>query len=305
MTEAITRVETTGIELCYETFGSSGDPPVLLVMGLGTQMIAWSEPFCEELAARGLYVIRFDNRDVGRSTHLRSAGSPDPVRLLLGRSRAPYSLDEMAADAVGLLDVLGLGSAHVVGASMGGFIAQLMAINAPERVRSLVLIMTSTGSRTVGRPSARVLRGMLRRRNPQADRDTAVETILEVYRTIGSPAYPFDEERIRDLAGRGYDRCYDPSGYLRQVAAILTQRDRTKALASVAVPTTVVHGLADPLVAVSGGRAIARAVPQARFVGIAGMGHDLPRQLWSRIGDEIDSTVAAGESARSRSEALG
>jgi pimeloyl-ACP methyl ester carboxylesterase len=287
-------VAANGVEIAYETFGAANDPPMLLVMGLGSQMLAWPDELCADLAARGYFVIRFDNRDVGLSTHLPELGSPTPATAFLNRRRPPYRVEDMAEDAAGLLDGLGLASAHVVGVSMGGFIAQELVLRTSGRVRSLALIMTSTGSRRVGRPAPRVVAHMTRRR-PALDRATAVEAVVETFRLIGSPGFPPDEARLRDVAGRAYDRCYDPDGYLRQLAAVLAQRDRTEALGSVGVPTVVIHGLADPLVAVSGGRALARSIPAARFVSIPGMGHDLPRALWLRFADEIGEVASRGD----------
>jgi pimeloyl-ACP methyl ester carboxylesterase len=286
--------QANGIEIAYGTFGAPTGTPVLLIMGLGAQMIAWPDAFCEELAARGDYVIRYDNRDVGESTHLSDLPAPHPVDSLLRRGKPPYRLEDMADDAAGLLGALGVGSAHVVGASMGGFIAQELVIRHPARVRSLTLIMTSTGSRRVGHPKLRVLARMGRRR-AVTDRAAAVESSVETFRMIGSPGFPYDEAYMRDLAGRGYARSYDFDGYRRQVAAIAAQADRSSSLAHVRAPTVVLHGLADPLVSENGGRAIARAIPGARFVGYSGMGHDLPRALWPSFADEISSVVAAGE----------
>jgi len=286
--------QANGIEIAYGTFGAPTGTPVLLIMGLGAQMIAWPDAFCEELAARGDYVIRYDNRDVGESTHLSDLPAPHPVDSLLRRGKPPYRLEDMADDAAGLLGALGVGSAHVVGASMVGFIAQELVIRHPARVRSLTLIMTSTGSRRVGHPKLRVLARMGRRR-AVTDRAAAVESSVETFRMIGSPGFPYDEAYMRDLAGRGYDRSYDFDGYRRQVAAIAAQADRSSSLAHVRAPTVVLHGLADPLVSENGGRAIARAIPGARFVGYSGMGHDLPRALWPSFADEISSVVAAGE----------
>lgn len=297
MTEALAHVETTGLDICYETFGSPSDPAMLLVMGLGIQMIAWPDEVCRDLAGRGYQVVRFDNRDSGRSTHLEQAGSPDPYRVLLRREKPPYCLDDMAADTVGLLDALEIESAHLVGASMGGFIAQLVAIQHPTRVRSLSLLMTSTGSIRVGRPRPRVLARFGRRRLPASGRDALIEYALEVMSTIGSVGFPRDDDYLRDVMGRAYDRGHDPPAYLRQVAAVLTQANRTRALRSATVPTVVIHGLADPLIAASGGKALARALPNARFVGVPGMGHDLPRALWPTFAEEIARTAEEGERA--------
>jgi pimeloyl-ACP methyl ester carboxylesterase len=295
MSAAPATVAANGIEIAFETFGEATDPPILLVMGLGSQMLAWPDDLCADLASRGHYVVRFDNRDVGLSTHFRQLPAPSPAGALLNRRRSPYRIEDMADDASGLLGALGLPSAHVVGASMGGFIAQELALRHPEQVRSLTLIMTSTGSRLVGHPAPRVMARMVRRR-PVLDREAAIEVVVETFRVIGSPGYPMDEERLRDVAGQGYDRAYDPAGVLRQMTAVMAQRDRTKLLRGVRVPTVVIHGLADPLVSPSGGRAIAAAVPGARFVAIPGMGHDLPRALWSRIADEIVGVATRGES---------
>ncbi len=284
-----------GVQIAYETFGEPHHPPVLLVMGLGTQMIAWPDALCQGLADRGMFVVRFDNRDVGLSTHLHDVQAPSPSDVVLRRAVPPYTIDDMADDAVGLLDALGLPAAHIVGASMGGFIAQTVAVNHPQRVRSLTLIMTSTGSRRVGHPRPAMVRRLLTRRRI-SDRTSAQQMSLETFRAIGSPGYVFDEQYLSDLAGRSYDRAHDPGGYLRQLAAILAQPDRTAALGRVGVPALVMHGLHDPLVGVSGGLAAARLLPQAKFVGYSGMGHDLPRELWPDMEDEIAGVVRRGES---------
>lgn len=292
---------STGVELCYETFGAAAGEPMLLVMGLGTQMIAWPDAFCRDLAARGYFVVRFDNRDVGRSTHL-SGRTPDPLKVAVGRERPAYLLDDLAEDAVGLLEALGIERAHVVGASMGGYVAQIVAISHPERVRSLALVMTSTGGRLAGRPRLRLLAMLGGRRRRVAGREAAIGLVLRVARAIGSPGYPFDEPHLRELAELAYDRGYDPGGFYRQLGAILAQRDRSSRLHAIRVPTVVIHGLADPLVNPSGGRALARAIPGARFVGLPGMGHDLPRPLWTRIADEIARTAAEeGRQGQARS----
>jgi pimeloyl-ACP methyl ester carboxylesterase len=298
VSERTVTVPTTGLDLCYETFGSPSDPPMLLVMGLGAQMIAWPDELCADLARRGLYVVRFDNRDAGRSTHLHGMGAPDPRRIVLGVERAPYSIADMACDAVGLLDALDFDSAHVVGASMGGFIAQALAISAPERVRSLGLLMTSTGSRRVGLPRPRVIARLGRRRELEATREEAIHNVLGIFAVVGSPAYSSDLGHLAEHLGQAYDRGYDPAGHMRQVAAVLTQGNRTEALASIRVPTVVLHGLSDPLITVGGGRAVARAIPGARFVGFKGMGHSLPRALWPAIADELARCAMRGEVAR-------
>ncbi len=279
------------LQLCYETFGNVEAPPVLLVMGLASQMIMWDDDFCELLAAQGFWVIRFDNRDVGRSTVLRTARVPKRWQLLTRDPRgAAYSLDEMAADAIGLLDHLEIGAAHVVGISMGGMIAQLIVVSHPDRVLSMVSMLSTTGNRRVGRPRPRMWLRMLRRVPP--DREGYIEDHLETYRAIGSKEFDFEEERKRARAGRCYDRGIHPAGTLRQVAAVLTAPDRTRLLGQVGVSTTVIHGDADPLVDISGGRATAEAIPDARLVILGGMGHDLPRELWPQIIDAIVQNVA-------------
>ncbi len=285
------RVQANGIELVYDSFGRPEDPPLLLVMGLGTQRLAWAEPFCEQLAAQGFRVIRFDNRDIGESTHLHELPSPNPVAIAVRRRRPAYGLDAMADDTIALIEALALDRVHLVGASMGGFIAQLVAIRAPERIRSLTLFMTSTGSRRVGRPSAKLVSTVLRRK-PATDRASAIEASVDMFRLIRSPAYPFNEDQIRELAGVSYDRGYDPAGGQRQLAAIVAQADRTRELRRLQMPTVVIHGFSDPLVAPSGGLAIARAVPGSRFVGFHGMGHDMPAALWPDFISEIVGVAA-------------
>ena len=232
------------LEIAYEAFGDPADPAVLLIMGLGTQMLAWPDELCRDLVGQGRYVVRFDNRDCGLSTHLDALPAPQPGRVLLRRERAPYQIEDMARDTLGLMDALGLEDVELVGASMGGFIAQTVAILAPERLRSLTLMMTSTGSRRVGRPAPRMARELVRRR-AQRTREEAVAAAVDVFRLIGSPGYELDEEYLQRKAGMSYDRAYDPAGYLRQLAACLVQPDRTTSLRRLTVPTLVVHGLHD------------------------------------------------------------
>lgn len=280
-----------GLELAYETFGDPADDAILLVMGLGTQMLAWHESFCTTLADAGHFVIRFDNRDVGLSTKI-DAPVPSIPDLLLQRKVA-YTLDDMAADAFGLLDHLGIDRVHLAGTSMGGFISQTMALRSPERIRTLSLSMTSTGSRKVGRPSAAVIK-MMATAKPAPDRAAAIEEAVEVNTFLGSPAHQ-DSDLIRELSAIAWDRSHDPDGRLRQLGAILAQPNRTQQLRRLRIPTVVVHGLSDPLVAVSGGLALAKAIPGATFVGHHGMGHDLPLTMWRELADDMLALIARSE----------
>ena len=279
------------LKLCYETFGAADAPPLLLVMGLGTQMLLWDDRFCEQLAASGFRVIRFDNRDVGRSTILHASRVPKRWQLAVrDRRGAAYSLEEMAQDAVGLLDALEIGAAHVVGASMGGMIAQVIAIHHPDRVLSLVSIMSTTGNRRVGRPQPRLALRMLRK--AARDRDAYIADHIDTYRLIGSAQFDFEEDRKRERASRLFERGVHPAGSARQLAAIVTAPDRTRLLNKVNAPTTVIHGDADPLVDISGGRATAEAIPGAELLVLPGMGHDLPRELWPQIIEAIAQNAA-------------
>jgi pimeloyl-ACP methyl ester carboxylesterase len=285
------------VELCYEQFGRDEDPLALLVMGLGTQMLAWREDFCEDLAARGLRVVRFDNRDNGRSTILRHI-PPPTARQLITRELTPgYTLEDMAGDAVGLLDHLGAGPAHVVGASMGGMIAQTVAIRHPDRVASLTSIMSTTGARNVGQPALR-LYPILLRRAPR-ERDAYIEFVAQMARAIGSPGFPHDDEEVRAVAARAHDRGIHPAGTGRQLAAIIAASDRTPALRRLDLPALVIHGLADRLVRPTGGRATAAAIPGARLEEIRGMGHDLPRGVWPQVVDGIAGLAERAAGAHS------
>lgn len=251
-----------GIALEYEVIGAAGAPPILLIAGYGVQLIGWPDELCHMLVKRGLRVIRFDNRDIGLSQ----------------KTKSEYTLDEMAADAAGLLDALGGSAAHVVGASMGGEIAQLLAIHHPTKVRSLCSMMSSTGDRSVGYPQPEIV-PFFRRPFPAA-RAPYIEARIDLARRSSSPAFVFDERRARALNEREWDRCHFPIGMQRHRRAVLASSDRTEALRSVSAPTLVVHGEQDVLVHRSGGQATARAVPGARELLVSGMGHDLPEALW-------------------------
>ena len=289
------RFATVGeIELCYETFGDASRPAMLLVMGLGTQMIAWHEDFCAQLAARGFFVIRFDNRDTGRSSRLRDRKPPTLKQLALrDRRNAAYTLADMAGDAVGLLDHLGIERAHVVGASMGGMIAQTIAIRHRDRVLSLVSIMSNTGARWSGQPAVQ-LYPVLLSKAPRG-REAYIERTVKVFKAIGSPGFPTDEDELRRMAARAYDRGVSASATGRQLGAIVAERDRAPELRRLDIPAAVIHGTGDRLVRPSGGKATAEAIPGAELVMVEGMGHDLPRAAWPQILDAIERTAARAE----------
>src|SRR3954469_6301908 len=269
-----------GVTLCYETFGDPANPTALLVMGLGVQMIGWREDFCEELAGRGFHVVRFDNRDAGRSTHFPVR--PPTVGQLVRRNFGPdqYTLSDMAEDTAGLLRELDLGPAHVIGASMGGMIGQMLAADHPDLVTSLTSIMSTTGSRLRGQPALALYRFLLKR--APSERDAYIDHTAMIFEAIGSPGM-FDEQEIRDLAARSFARDDDRNATGRQLAAVLASGNRTRALRRISAPTLVVHGTKDRLGAPSGGRATAKAIPGARLMMVDGMGHDMPRQLWPRL----------------------
>ncbi|HYC80699.1 MAG TPA: alpha/beta hydrolase [Solirubrobacterales bacterium] len=283
-----------GLQLCYQEMGEPDGEPLLLVMGMATQLLGWDERLCSLLAERGFRVVRFDNRDIGRSTKLASAGAPSLIDTVTGRrASAAYLLRDMAADGFGLMDHLGWDSANIVGASMGGMIVQTMAIERPERVRSLVSIMSTTGNRLTGLPTLKAL-GILVAKRP-SDRDAFIERGVRTFRLIGSPGYPFDEQRVRQLAASAYDRGVSAAGVARQLHAITASGDRTRGLESLSLPATVIHGNRDPMVRPSGGRATAAAIPNSRLKIIDGMGHDLPRELHPTFAEEIAATAARAE----------
>lgn len=273
-------IRANGIELCYESFGRPGDPAVVLIMGLGMQLIAWPDAFCEALAAQGFRVIRFDNRDVGHSSKIRWARSPNMVMSMIAAwfglpVAAPYRLKDMAEDTAGLLDALGIGAAHIVGASMGGMIAQTLAARHPKRVLSLTSIMSSTGNRrvTLGKPAA--LRALLRRPNNPDDPESLVEHLIYLFGVIGSPGFKTDQEELRQRIRLGISRSHHPAGQYQQLLAILASGDRRREVRTIAAPTLVIHGADDPLVPVAAGRDTARCIRGAQLLVVKGMGHDL------------------------------
>ena len=284
-------VNANDIQIEYETFGDRSSPPLLLIIGFGGQMIDWDEVLCEQLAGKGLYVIRFDNRDVGLSTKLEKAGVPN-VTVALGAMmkgdaiEAPYTLYDMADDAVGLLDALHIEKAHICGMSMGGMIAQSVAIRHPSRVLSLISIYSTTGNPELPPPKPEAMEVLLT--PAPKERDAYIEYNVKVFRTIAGPGFPFDEEWVRKYAARRYDRAFYPQGLARQLVAIFAQVNRKPALASLTIPTLVIHGADDPLVPVECGKDTAEAVPGAELMVIEGMGHDLPHGgAWLRIIDAI------------------
>ena len=293
--EQASNVGPAGIDIVYQRLGSRDAPAVFLIMGGGAQSIAWPDAFCHELVDRGLQVVRFDNRDVGLSTHIADAPPPDVPGALAGDlSSASYTLSDMAADTVGLMDALGFARAHVVGASLGGAIAQTIALEHPDRIRSLTSMMSTTGNLSVGQPSPDVLRDVFG--GPRAiTRDEVIQQMLRAFRVIGSPGYPADEEEVAARVGRAYDRSYDPIGMARQALAWVASGDRTERLRHLDVPTLVIHGLADRMCDVSGGRATADAIPGAELVLIEGMGHNLPPGLLPHLAERIATFVWRAE----------
>jgi pimeloyl-ACP methyl ester carboxylesterase len=290
----MSKVHANGIDIEYDEHGSAADPAILLIMGLSAQMTVWEEEFVDELVKRGFRVIRFDNRDIGLSTWFDEAGVPDPTEVAVTGQMpgALYTIRDMADDAAGLLDALGVAQAHIVGASMGGMIAQTFAIAHPDKTLSLTSIMSTTGNQSVGQPHEGVAEKLFMSPAPQ-DADEAADAGVRAAQLIGSPGFKLDEDRIRSNAVRDYKRAFHPAGVLRQAMAVLTQPDRTEALGNLAVKTLVIHGESDPLVDISGGRATAEAIRGAELWTIPGMGHDLPPELYSDVADRI-AALAGG-----------
>ena len=288
----MTAVQSNGLTIEVESLGADDAPALLLIMGLGMQLLGWPDEFCEQLAARGFRVLRFDNRDVGLSSRI---AWDRPVRLPLALAafwlglpvRAPYKLDDMAADAVGVLDALRIEQAHVVGASLGGMIAQVMAARHPQRVRTLTSIMSTTGYRRVSQSKPAAARALLSRPADPTDLQSVVDHLTRVFSVIGSPGYPADPVHLRQRIERSVRRAYDPKGTARQLLAILASGNRRALLGDIVAPTLVIHGADDPLVPLTAGRDTAEHIAGARLMVVDGMGHDLPAALYPRLVEAI------------------
>ena len=292
----VPRAKANGIELEYDTFGDRAAKPLLLVAGLSQQLIGWDDDFCSQLADRGFHVIRFDNRDCGLSTWMEEAGPADIAAAFSGNAKPAYQLDDLADDAVGLLDALGIGAAHVVGASMGGFIAQLVALNHPDRVLSLTSIMSGPGGHDEVAPKPEGAAVLMAR--PPATREERIEQAMSLHHALLGSRDPFDEAFERARATRAVDRAYYPAGIGRQLVAILAAKSRLERLKALRVPTLVIHGIDDVLVPIENGRLVAAAVPGARLVEFEGMGHDLPRRVWPQGLDAIEEIARQATPAK-------
>jgi pimeloyl-ACP methyl ester carboxylesterase len=285
--------EANGIEINYDSFGAPSNPPMLLIAGLGMQMISWDERFCQMLAAQGYWVIRYDNRDVGLSTHFDQAGVPDVAKFFGGEPvEVPYKLIDLAKDTVGLLDALGVKKAHVVGISLGGMIAQTIAIHFPERVQTLTSIMSTTGDPKLPPPKTEA--AMILFTPAPVEREKYLDYQVNVWRTLSGPKFPLDEARVRQRAGRAFDRRFNPTGLARQFAAVLASGSRKEALEAIHVPTLVIHGDADPLIPVEGGIDTAESIPAAKLEIVEGLGHELPPALWPWLVERISEHAQPG-----------
>ena len=282
------KISANGVAIEVEDHGSPQGEPLLLIMGLGMQLVAWHEDFVESLVQRGFRVIRFDNRDIGLSENFDRFGAPnlglDMLRFGLGmRVSSPYTLADMAADSVGILDALGIPKAHICGASMGGMIAQQIGVRYPDRVKSMTLMMTSTGARKLPGPSLKVRGAMVARPKNPKDVESVIAHYVSLYRLIGSPGYPPAEGYVRSRLQLSVRRSYRPAGTARQMVAIAADGDRSPLVAQIRLPTQIIHGAADPLVPLAAGRDLAAKIPGAEIDVIPGMGHDLPVALWPRF----------------------
>jgi len=294
-------VKVNGIQIEYDTFGEVGSRPLLMIKGIGQQMITWSDDFCSLLAQAGHYVIRFDHRDVGLSSKLENEKTPELAEIVGAVARGekinpPYTLDDMAADAIGLLDALNIAKAHVCGMSMGGAIAQILAISYPSRLLSLTLMMTSTGNPDVPPAKPEAMAALLA--PPPDQRQAYIEHHVKTFRVIGSTKFTFNEEYHRQLAGRLFDRSFYPVGMTRHFLALLSQENRNPALAKVKLPTLIIHGADDPLVPVEAGKDAAKVIPGSEILIIEGMGHDLPREVWPAVGEAMTKNTAKGQPAK-------
>jgi pimeloyl-ACP methyl ester carboxylesterase len=285
------QVDSNGIQIEYETFGKPDSPALLLIIGLADQLISWDEKLCHQLAEKGHYVIRFDNRDAGLSSKIEEAGEPDIMKIIEALMKGetidpPYTIEDMAADTVGLMDALGIEKAHICGMSMGGMIAQTIALNYPKRVLSLISIYSRTGDPEEPQPKPEAMQ-LLLTPSPE-ERDAYIKFGVKLFTTISGPGFPYDEEWLRRHMAQAYDRSFCPQGAARQLVAIFTQKNRKPALKSLATPTLVIHGSDDPLVRVECGKNTAAAIPGAKLMIIDGMGHDLPHDgAWPQIIDAI------------------
>ncbi len=285
------KVDANGIQIEYETFGEPDSPALLLIIGLAGQLIAWDEELCRQLAQQGHYVIRFDNRDAGLSSKIEEAGVPDIIQTIESQMNGeninpPYTIEDMADDAVGLLNALGIEKAHICGMSMGGMIAQTIAINYPKRVLSLISIYSRTGDPEEPQSKPEAMEFLLT--PPPEEREAHIEFRIKFFSAISGPGFAYDEEWLREFVAQSYDRAYNPQGAARQLAAILAQKNRRPELKSLSTPALVIHGADDPLVLVEGGKNTAADIPGAKLMIIDGMGHDLPHGgAWPQIIDAI------------------
>jgi pimeloyl-ACP methyl ester carboxylesterase len=294
-----TMVHANGIDIAYDTFGKRTDPPMVLIMGLSSQMIIWDDEFCERLAGRGYRVVRFDNRDVGRSSTLDILGRPDFKSFFTGSPLAAlYTLDDMARDTLGLMDALGIGSAHIAGVSMGGMISQLLAIDHPSRVRTLTVIMSTTGNPLLPPPRPDAVK-ILYRPFP-TERKAYIDYFMEMWKVLGGDVLPFEQERVEKLARLTFERGVNPTGSARQIAAIMASGSRKERLSSVTAPTLVIHGSEDPLLRVECGIDVAESIPGAALKIIPGMGHALSATVWDEIVDAMDMLARGYESGERR-----
>lgn len=285
------QVDANGIQIEYETFGEPDSPALLLIIGLASQLTAWDEKLCQQLAQQGHYVIRFDNRDAGLSSKIEEAGVPDIMQTIEAQMKGeaispPYTIEDMADDAVGLLDAIGIEKAHVCGMSMGGMIAQTIAINYPKRVLSLISVYSRTGDPEEPQPTPEAMEFLLTP-SPE-EREAYIEHGIKLFSTIAGPGFPYDEEWLRNFVAQSYDRAYNPEGAARQLVAVMAQKNRRPDLKTLSMPALVIHGADDPLVLVEGGKNTAADIPDAELMIIDGMGHDLPHGgAWPQIIDAI------------------